>query len=310
MKVSVVVPCFNEQGNIAPLKEKLEEVLKGYDYEVIFVNDGSRDETLPILEKLCLQNKKFKLLSFSRNFGHQVALKAGLDHSNGSVVISLDADLQHPPELIPELIKKWEEGYLVVQTIRDDSKDINLFKRVTSTFFYKFINALSDVKIKKGTADFRLLDERVINELKKINEKELFFRGIIPWLGFKTYYYSLTPQERSWGVSQYSLKKMMKLAINGITSFSVRPLYLSTLWGLTISGFSFIYSVYAIFMKIVSDHVISGWTSLLVSVLFIGGVQLIFLGILGQYLGRLFLDSKQRPPYVIEQKIGEFCDKY
>ncbi len=300
-KISVVVPCYNEDENILALYNSVINVIKQYsDYEIIFVDDGSNDTTLTILYELIKKDSKIKYISLSRNFGHQNALKAGLDAASGDCVISLDADLQHPPALITRLVEKWQQGYDVVYTIRKNSK-LPFFKKITSKFYYKIIRKLSDTDIPEGAADFRLLDKKVVNELKRLKENYLFIRGLVSWLGFKQTAITYTAQDRYMGKSKYSFRKMMIFARSGVTSFSTKPLYLSALLGGIIALLSFLYGIYAILASIFTDTVITGWTSLIVSVLFMGGVQLIMIGVLGEYLGKLFIENKRRPNYIIKE---------
>lgn len=302
-KVSIVLPCFNEQGNIQVITERLTKVLEPYtDYELIFVDDGSTDNSLPVIKELATTYKKIKYLSFSRNFGHQNALKAGIDYSDGDCVISMDTDLQHPPELIPSMIEKWQEGYDIVYTIRKDTGKSPVFKRLTSGLFYQLLNKISNLEITPGTADFRLMDKQVVDIFKKFNESFLFIRGIVAWMGFNQYGIEYTPASRYSGQTKYSFKSMVFLALEGITSFSVRPLHLATILGLILAGLSIIYGIYAVWLAIFTHRTISGWASVIVSVLFIGSVQLIILGIIGEYLGKLFIASKRRPNYIVKEK--------
>lgn len=301
--VSIVVPIMNEEGNMHKLIERLRRSLVDYkNHEIIFVDDGSTDETLYIIKKFRQQDKRIKFLSFSRNFGHQNALKAGLDISNGDCVISMDGDLQHPPELINEMISKWMQGYDIVYTIRQDKNQTSLLKRKTSQFFYKLLNRLSDIRIDQGVADFRLLDRNIVDIVRRFQENPLFFRGIIKWMGFRQYAMTYCPEHRNWGETKYSFSKMMKFAILGITSFSVKPLQISTIIGTIIALLSFGYGIYALLMKILTDATVPGWTSMLIIVSFIGGIQLIMLGILGVYLGKLFIESKHRPSYLVKEQ--------
>lgn len=301
--VSVVIPAYNEEGNIERLTGKVVEIVKNYyDYEILFIDDGSEDSTLEILKRLAEQNQKIHYISLARNFGHQNALKAGLDHARGNCVITMDADLQHPPELIPQLVEKWLEGYEVVYTIRKDDPGLSWIKRKTSGIFYKLMNWLSDIHIKKGAADFRLLDRSVVEVLKEVKEYYLFFRGMTAWVGFKQYAVEYMPDNRFSGQSKYSLKRMLGFALTGITSFSLKPLRLSVLLGVFFAVFAFVYGIYAILMKFFSDQAIPGWASVLVSVLFIGGIQLVVLGIVGEYIGKLFMESKRRPHYIVKEK--------
>lgn len=302
-KVSIIIPAYNEAENIKVVTERLEQVLKSYhDYEIIFVDDGSQDNTLKLIKELRQQDEKIYYLSLSRNFGHQNALKAGLDYARGDCVISMDADLQHPPELIPEMIAKWLQGYEIVHTVREKDPEESWFKNATAAVFYKLMNLISDIRIEPGTADFRLLDRKVVDVLKGFNESFLFFRGLVPWLGFNRYGLKYRAPKRFAGKSKYSFKKMISLALMGVTSFSIKPLRISTFLGLLFSISSFIYALYAIFASIFSDKVVSGWTSMIVSILFLGGVQLLVVGIIGEYLGKLFIESKKRPLYIIKEK--------
>lgn len=303
MKVSVVVPSFNEEGNVIILAEKLAKVFAeiGCAYEVIFVDDGSSDLTLERLQTLHESNPHVHYLSFSRNFGHQCALKAGLDHAQGDCVISLDADMQHPPELIPEMITKWKEGYDIVYTKRLVDKKLPFLKRLTSQAFYQLINFLSDIQIEDGTADFRLMDRSAVEVFKQLPERDLFVRGMIKWIGFKQYKIDYQPHERFSGKTKYSFRKMLRLAMAGITSFSVKPLRLAGLVGFSLSAVSFIYGLLALYGYFFAKWNISGWTSLAVGIMFIGGMQLIMLGIMGEYIGKLFMQAKQRPLYIVRK---------
>ena len=301
--ISVVIPAYNESGNIKVIAQKVsEQVGENDSYEIVFVDDGSSDSTLDEIKEAAENDSSVKYISFSRNFGHQRALKAGLDHASGDCVISMDADMQHPPELITELINKWREGYDVVFTIRKDIDDTGFFKKTTSRFFYKFINSISDVDIPLGAADFRLMDKKVVEEFRNFRENSLFIRGLVSWLGFKQTGIEYTPKNRHSGSTKYTLGKMISFAIHGITSFSVIPLRISIVFGFFISFCSFLYTAYALFTKFYVKTVIPGWTSILISVLFLGGIQLIFLGVIGEYLGKMFIEAKNRPNYVIKDK--------
>jgi dolichol-phosphate mannosyltransferase len=300
--VSVVVPAFNEEGNIMELTEKLVDILGDYDgYEILFVDDGSRDNTLAILKGLHEKNNRIHYIALARNFGHQNALKAGIDHAFGDCVITMDADLQHPPELVPQLIEKWLEGYDVVYTIRKNDPG-SFFKRKTSGVFYRLMNWLSDIHLPRGAADFRLLDRAVVDVLKDLKEYYLFFRGMTAWVGFRQYGIEYIPEKRFSGETKYSTKRMLGFALTGITSFSLKPLRLSVLLGVSLAFLAFVYGVYAILMKFFSHQAVPGWASVLVSVLFIGGIQLVVLGIIGEYIGKLFMESKHRPHYLVKEK--------
>lgn len=306
-KISIVIPAYNEEGNVAMIHRKIQEVfsvLRNYDFEIIFVNDGSRDNTQEQLEELSRQHhSEVKFIEFSRNFGHQPAVKAGMDHAQGNAVISMDGDLQHPPELIPELIRKWEEGYDVVYTIRTYPKQISYFKRKTSDFFYKILSGLSDVDLTKGGgSDFRLLDANAVEVMRNFNEDDLFLRGLTSWMGFKQTGIEFTANERLSGQSSYNLKKMITFAFTGITAFSVKPLYIAAYLGFLFSGISVIGYVLYVIYSFVARTEISGWASLIMTIVFFGGLQLIILGIIGIYLGKIFKQVKDRPNYIIKNK--------
>ncbi len=304
-EISIVIPTFNEEGNIEKLYESLLAVLSELSiekFEIIFINDGSTDNSLKIIKKLNAINNQVKYINLSRNFGHQCALKAGLDHAIGEAVISMDADMQHPPELIKTLYNTWKQGYEVVYTLRKDSTELPFLKRKTSQWFYKLINYLSSTKVEAGAADFRLLDRKVVDALKSFNESHLFIRGIIPWLGFNQIGIEYTPQNRFSGASKYTFKQMLRLALTGITSFSAKPLYFSIYFGLFFAFLAFLYGVYALYIAAFTNQALQGWTSIIASVLFIGGIQLIMLGIIGEYLGKLFIQSKNRPNYIVSDK--------
>jgi len=301
-QISIVIPAFNEEKNISLMEGKINSVINGlFNYEIVFVDDGSTDNTLKEIIRLSKVKKTVKYISFSRNFGHQSALKAGIDFATGGCVITMDCDLQHPPELIPEMIKRWQEGNDVVYTVRNDNKT-PFFKRTTSNFFYVLINRLSSIHIDPGAADFRLLDRKVVDVIKNLNESVIFLRGLISWCGFKQYSILYEPNKRLYGQTKYSFKKMLFFALDGITSFSIKPLRLSILMGFVLSLFSGFYAIFALIAHLFHFQVISGWTSMIISVLFLGGIQLIILGIFGEYLGKLFLESKKRPLYIIDKK--------
>jgi len=301
-KISVVIPAYNEEGNIRPVADHLSKVLAEYSsYEIIFVDDGSQDRTLTEIKQARTSNPAVKYVSLSRNFGHQNALKAGLDLASGDCVISIDADMQHPPELIRAIIAKWLEGFDIVYTIRIDD-GLPFLKRATSKMFYRLINCLSDVEINEGAADFRLIDRKVADVFRRdIGEYYLFFRGLISWVGFKQYAIAYRPNKRMFGGSKYSWRRMISFALNGITSFSIKPLKISMAIGFLVSVLSFIYALYALYQHIFNGQTIAGWTSVIISVLFIGGIQMLLLGILGEYVGKLFFESKRRPHYIVRE---------
>lgn len=301
-KISIVVPCYNEEESLLSFNQILFQHLpEMYRYEVIYVNDGSKDKTLPVILSIVNENSSVKYISFSRNFGHQNALKAGFDLCTGDCAICLDSDLQHPPQLIPELLQKWEEGYESVVTKRLDHDSISAFKKTTSSMFYQLTNRLSDVKLENGVADFRLLDRKVVDALKNFSEDQIFLRAVIQWLGFKQSIIEYKAGERVAGVSKYTIKKMFSFALSGITAFSVKPLRFSIYFGIIIAMIAFAYGAYALVIFAFTDQSIPGWTSILMSVLFIGGLNLLMLGIIGEYLGKLFIENKKRPNYIISE---------
>jgi glycosyltransferase involved in cell wall biosynthesis len=304
-EISIVIPCYNEEGNVNVLYDKLKVILQECqisNFEILYINDGSNDNSLVKLKELAEKDSCVKYIHFSRNFGHQNALRAGLDHARGNAVISMDADLQHPPELIPTMIELWQTGHKVVYTIRKDTKDLSFFKKLTSKMFYRLVNYLSETKLEEGTADFRLLDRMVVESLRSFKETNLFYRGIIPGLGFKQIGIDYTPNERFSGKTKYTFSKMVRFALTGITSSSAKPLYFSIYLGSFLALCSFIYGIYAIYISVFTEKAITGWTSIIASILFIGGIQLIMLGIVGVYLGKLFSENKNRPHYIIEEK--------
>jgi dolichol-phosphate mannosyltransferase len=283
--------------------ETLHKVIKplNFEYELIFVDDGSKDATISILKELAATDENLYYIELSRNFGHQNALMAGLDKATGDAIITMDGDLQHPPELIPSLIQKWEEGYEVVYTRRLENKNLPAFKKITSKYFYRFINYISEIEIEPGTADFRLMDKKVAKVFFTFTENELFIRGLINWVGFKQFAIDYKPSDRFSGSSKYTVKKMLQFALKGITSFSIRPLYLSIFLGISISFFATIFYLIYVFYSIYFGHVISGWSSVIFTVVFFGGLNLIVLGIIGVYVGKLFMQSKNRPNYIISE---------
>jgi dolichol-phosphate mannosyltransferase len=298
--VSVVIPAFNESENIVKICSELAEVFSklNYSYEVILVADGCTDNTMETIETLISINNNIFFIEFSRNFGHQLALKAGLDYAKGNCVISMDCDLQHPPGLIPELLAKWEEGYEVVYTIRLEDKKLPLGKQLSSRLFYKTLNSLSNVELETGSADFRLLDSKVLSVIRNFHENEPFLRGLFKWIGFKQTSIVFKPNARYSGKSKYSVQKMIKFALQGVTSFSVKPLYAAIYLGFTFSILSILYLPYVLHAFHTGKEV-SGWASIIMTIVFFGGLQLTILGIIGIYIGKMFMQVKNRPNYII-----------
>jgi dolichol-phosphate mannosyltransferase len=303
---SVVVPIFNEEEVLSPFYERLKNVMNSLneDYEIIFVNDGSTDHSMEELQKLSQSDPNVKIIEFSRNFGHQIAITAGLDHTNGQAIIIMDGDLQHPPEVIPKLIQKWKEGYEVVYTVKKETKDAGFFKNISASVFYSLMNKIGNIRIPKHGADFRLVDQKVLESLKLLRERSRFMRGLVNWVGYSQTSVEFEADARYAGATKYSLKRMIQFALDGITSFSSFPLRISTYFGFLVSAMSFLYAAFAIYARLFTQIALPGWTSILVAVLFLGGVQLITIGLLGEYIGRIYDEVKQRPLYLIKNKIG------
>lgn len=305
--LSIVVPVYNEERVISEMHSRLTKALhsNGIDYEIIMVNDGSHDRSLSIAKQLCMQDKRVKIISFSRNFGHQIAITAGMDKAAGQAVVIIDADLQDPPELIIEMMEKWKEGYRVVYGVRKKRKGESPFKLFTAAVFYRILRKLTPVDIPVDTGDFRLMDRKVVEQLKKMRERARFVRGMVCWVGFKQCEIEYVREKRFAGETKYPLKKMLRFAIDGLLSFSQIPLKFSSAFGLICSGISFLYIVYGVVIKyFFPQKAIPGWASLFVASLFIGGVQLMCLGILGEYLGRIYEETKKRPLYICDEEIN------
>ena len=300
--LSIVIPCFNEESNIEQLINELVPVLKNLNYEIIFVDDGSKDNTFLLIKNISGKNKNITGISLSRNFGHQVAIMAGMQQSKGDVVIMMDADLQHPPQIIPQLIAEYEKGFDIVNTKRLETKGESAFKKLTSKSFYSLINFLSDVKIEPASADFRLMSRKAVDAFLQFEEKDRFTRGLISWMGFKQSIIEYNASSRFAGKSKYTFKKMFRFGMDGITSFSTKPLRISFYTGFIVFFIGIAYSIYAIIKNILGETV-PGWTSILVSVLIIGGIQLLSVGIIGEYIARIFNETKARPLYFIKDKI-------
>lgn len=301
-KLCVIVPCYNEDENLLPFYKVLLETVDKYNYTIIFINDGSSDDTLGILQSLSIANDRVNYLSLSRNFGHQNALKAGYDYAKGDCVVCIDADLQQPPHIIDNLIEKWQYGYDVVNTIRKDGAITSSFKKYTAKLFYRLLNYISKIELPPNSADFRLVDAKVLKVIQQFNEESIFIRGLIVWAGFKQFAIDYTVERRLHGESKYSLKKMISLSITGLTGFSISPLRLASVIGCMFSLFSFIYGIYAIIVHFTGNTTVPGWTSLIVSFLFITGLQFILIGIIGEYLGKSFMEAKKRPNYLVSDE--------
>jgi dolichol-phosphate mannosyltransferase len=304
VKYSIVVPVYNEEEVIHETYRRLTEVMRSTKeaYELLFVNDGSRDRTAEIIKEYSEQDPAVVLLDFARNFGHQIAITAGMDYARGEAVVVIDADLQDPPELILEMIEKWKQGFDVVYAKRTKRKGETYFKKQTAAMFYRFLRGMTDIDIPLDTGDFRLLDRKVCNQMNSIQEKNRFVRGLVSWVGFKQIAVEYERDERLAGESKYPLKKMLKLSMDGITSFSYKPLKLASYAGVTLSGIGFIYLLVVLYLKLFTDSTITGWSSLIVIQLFFSGIILIILGMIGEYIGRIYDETKNRPLYIVREK--------
>lgn len=303
---SVVVPMYNEELVVSETYKRLKKVMDKINepYEIVFVNDGSRDKTSEIVNEICKKDKNIKLIEFSRNFGHQIAITAGMDYAEGDAIVVIDADLQDPPEVIPEMIKKWKEGYDVVYGKRIKRKGDTFFKKFTAAVFYRLLNKMTDVNIPVDTGDFRLIDRKVCEALKQINERNRYIRGIISWLGFKQIGVEFVRDERFAGETKYPLKKMLKFAFDAITSFSYKPLKLASYVGMLVSCASFIYLIVVFIQKLCIGVPVPGWASIVAISLFFNGIILLMLGIIGEYIGRIYDEAKGRPLYVVKDIVN------
>jgi polyisoprenyl-phosphate glycosyltransferase len=303
VELSVIIPIYNEQDSIGELYQRLTDSISKItdDYEFISINDGSRDNSLFQLLDLSKKDRHIYYINFSRNFGHQIAVTAGLDHCNGNVVVIIDADLQDPPELIPELYKKYKEGYEVVYAKRAKRKGEKWFKLVTAKIFYRILERVTTIKIPVDTGDFRLMDRKIVDYLKLMPEQNKFLRGQIAWLGFRQTALEYVRDERKYGQTGYPFKKMLRFALDGITSFSDKPLSLVTQSGIFISLLSFVAILYTLYGHFFLKTTITGWTSLIISTMFFGGIQLISIGIIGLYVSRINKNVINRPLYIVEK---------
>ncbi|MBT8188862.1 MAG: glycosyltransferase family 2 protein [Saprospiraceae bacterium] len=306
--INIILPVFNEGEGIMTFYNELISVigtLNKYNFLLLFVNDGSTDNSKEILEELSKKDERVRLFSFSRNFGHQAALMCGIKNSSSDAIITMDTDLQHPPALIPELINKWEEGYDIVNTVRQDQESIGWLKKLSSKMFYSVFNMMSESSLQKSAADFRLISSsvaRVINE--DIEERNIFLRGLVSWLGFKQCYVDYKAQLRQKGESKFTLRKMFSLANNGLSYFSLVPIKLGLYIGVIFFTISFLYLFISIIYGLVSNSLVPGWTSLVFFLLLLSSVQFILIGILGIYIGHIFTEVKSRPSYIVESTKG------
>ena len=307
-KVSVVIPMYYEEEVANECYNRTKKVLnslKNYDHEIIFINDGSKDKTLPILKEIASKDENVKVVSFSRNFGHQAAVTAGLKFVTGDCILIIDSDMQDPPELLVDMLKLWEDGNEVIYAKRKTRKGESKFKLMTAKMFYKVLNGLSDVDIPKDTGDFRLVDRKVVDTINSLPEHNKFLRGLFSWVGFKQAPIEYERQERFAGKTKYPLKKMLKLASDGIISFSTKPLKIIGGIGIISIFVSFILLIYAILSYVFKwNNLASGWTSLMVAITFFAGVQLVSIWMISEYIARIYDDTKKRPEYIIDEKIN------
>ena len=307
-KISLIIPMYYEEEVVEQCYNRVKTVLDGldnYDYEIICINDGSKDKTLEILESLAKNDDKLKVISFSINFGHQAAVTAWLRNVTGDAIVIIDADLQDPPELIPDMLKLWEQGNEVIYGKRKTREGESHFKLFTAKMFYKILNSLSDVEIPKDTGDFRLVDRKVVDTINKLPEHNKFLRGLFSWVGYNQKEFDYERQERFAGKTKYPLKKMLKLAADGIISFSTKPLKILGMVGIfcvIISVLLIIYALVSYFFKL--NQLSAGWTSIMIAVTFFAGVQLISIWILSEYIARIYDESRGRPEYIIKDKIN------
>jgi glycosyltransferase involved in cell wall biosynthesis len=305
LDISVVIPVYNEEANLLALYNRLLGVLAGISpaYELIFVNDGSSDQSLRLIKELAAQQPKVKFIDFSRNFGHQIAVSAGLDLAVGKAVVIIDSDLQDPPEVIAGLYTRWQQGYEVVYGRRRQRPGESVTKKLTATFFYRLLARITHIPIPVDSGDFRIIGRKVVEALKQMPEKQKFIRGQISWVGFKQTYLEYDRAERNGGQTGYTYVKMIRLALDAITSFSNLPLKIATLSGFLVSGVAFLLMLYTLYSRFITKDYVPGWSSLMLSVLFLGGVQLISIGIIGEYISRLSDNVRNRPLYINETNI-------
>ena len=308
MKINIIIPCYNEEEVLNTLYERINNVskkLQNHECEFIFVNDGSKDKTEQIIEELNKKDSRVKLFSFSRNFGHQAAVSCGIHNSKWDIAIIIDADLQDPPEIIPDMIKEYEKTKTpIIYGKRVSRKGESIFKKLTASLFYRFINLLSEVKFPVDTGDFRLIDKNVIEAYKSFSENPKYIRGLISWTGFEQRAFEYERDARVAGNTKYTFKKMLKLAVTGILSFSVKPLRISLLFGILAIFIAIGFSVRVFYLYLFdSQELVKGWASIIITILFVGGVQLISLSVISEYLANIFNEMKKRPEYIIKKTI-------
>ncbi|EGL14915.1 MULTISPECIES: glycosyltransferase family 2 protein [unclassified Paenibacillus] len=306
VKYSIIIPMYNEEAVIQETYRRLKVVMSGTSetYELIFINDGSRDRSAEIIKEYATWDETVKLIDFSRNFGHQIAITAGMDYASGDAVIIIDADLQDPPELILQMIEKWKEGFEVIYAKRVKRSGETLFKKWSASLFYRVLRASTDINIPVDTGDFRLMDRKVCDEMRKLPENNRFVRGLVSWVGFRQTAIEYERDERLAGVTKYPLKRMIKLSLDGITSFSYKPLKLAGYLGVLLSGSGFLYLLYVVYLALFTDATLKGWPSVVGIMLIFNGFVLLMLGILGEYIGRIYDETKGRPLYIVRECHG------
>lgn len=302
MLLSIVVPAFNEADVLPEFHKRLSAVVDNLslDVEIIYVNDGSTDDTLAEIERLRGSDRRVAIVDLSRNFGKEIALTAGFDHAHGAAIVSMDADLQHPPQLIPEMVKNWQEGFDVVYAVRTSRQDEGLLKRIFTRFFYRIVGLISGVDILENSSDYRLLSRRAVDALRKLREQHRFMKGLFSWIGFSQVSIPYQPDQRYGGKTKWSYFALWNLALEAITSFTILPLKIATYVGLITAFAAFLYAGIVVFKKLVFGDPVPGYPSLMVIILFLGGIQLITIGIVGEYLGRVFDETKGRPLYFLK----------
>ena len=310
MDISVIIPVYNEEKNIQNLYDRLTQVMENLKitYELIFINDGSSDASIGLIKVLAKKNKEVKYIDFSRNFGHQIAVTAGLDKTIGDAVVIIDADLQDPPELINEMYEKRKEGYEVIYAKRKKRKGESFLKLWTAKIFYRLLSKLTSISIPVDTGDFRMIDKKIVEVLREMPEKNKYLRGQISWVGFNQTFVEYNREERQAGTTGYTYRKMLNFALDGITSFSDVPLKVVTYFGFFVSIIAFLVSIYALIVKLVWNDSVAGWSSLMIAILFIGGIQMIAVGIIGEYLSRMNHNIRNRPLYIIKDSNIEIED--
>ncbi|MFE6796538.1 glycosyltransferase family 2 protein [Paenibacillus chitinolyticus] len=303
---SIIIPMYNEEAVIQETYRRLKVVMSetSETYELIFINDGSKDRSAEIIKEYAAWDETVKLIDFSRNFGHQIAITAGMDYASGDAVIIIDADLQDPPELILQMIGKWKEGYEVVYAKRVKRSGETFFKKWSASLFYRVLRASTDIHIPVDTGDFRLMDRKVCDEMKKLPENNRFVRGLVSWVGFRQTAIEYERDERLAGETKYPLKRMIKLSLDGITSFSYKPLKLAGYLGVLLSGSGFLYLLYVVYLALFTDATLKGWPSVVGIMLIFNGFVLLMLGILGEYIGRIYDETKGRPLYIVRECHG------